>query len=102
MDVFVALRNRYSLDHTQPLVWLVVTIVLSSLLYGKRSQKYPRVGNSKLLTWIPTIAPMRYSLEQYANQGYEKVIPLREQFIRLLEHAKPLRSLTKLFRNHLS
>ena len=52
---------------------MTLTVVALGLWYHGSQSKFPRVGNTKLLTWIPTLSPMRYSLDVWAQRGYLEV-----------------------------
>ncbi|KAH7048238.1 putative cytochrome P450 [Macrophomina phaseolina] len=51
----------------------VAVILISALAHLGRKRQYPRVGKSRLYTWLPFVTPMRYELDKYALGGYAKI-----------------------------
>lgn len=56
--------------------WAAVTVglcVAIALLSGRSAQGFPRMGKSRLWTWLTWQKPTRFDLPRYAKAGYEQV-----------------------------
>lgn len=54
-------------------VGLCVAIALLSGALGRSAHGFPRMGKSRLWTWITWQKPTRFDLPRYAKAGYEQV-----------------------------
>lgn len=51
----------------------IAVVLISALWHLWKKHPLPRVGKSRIWTWLPFATPSRYELDKLANDGYLKV-----------------------------